>query len=625
MGVMDIGNSALRAAYTRLQTTGHNIANASTPGYSRQEATVASAGSQMMSGRLIGGGVEVVTVERRYDAHLTREMHTAAAASAADDTRAAGMARLERLFSDPDAGVGASHARFELALGDLVNQPADSATRTVAFERAAALARNVAGTDGAIDAMRGDIEREASVTVDDVNAQLRSLAQLNQRIAGQGGSGHAPNDLLDQRDELVARINGSIKAEAHMNGDGTVSLFAATGDALVLGADASRLSFGIHRDDPDRMQLVLVSAGAEIPMRDDMLGGGKLAGLMQLRNQDLDAARYRLGQIAGALTDAYNRQQSLGTDLEGQAGGPLFETGAARALAASTNTGDAEFAITVTDGNALRASDYQLSRAGGQFELRRLADGVVSVLPSLPAEVDGLSIGLTGGAMAEGDRFTLKTASAFAGGFDVAMSSPNGWATALPAVPVPSVQNRGTVTVTDFVIESADPNVAQTVTVDFTGLGVMTIDGPGTGGPLTLPYVDGEPLRFNGWSLTLSGAPRLGDSFTVRAPSDATADNRNAQALLGLGKSGVVEGRGLSEAVGTMVAETGIRTASAASDAKQSASWLTSATAARDNVSGVNLDEEAARLLQYQQAYQAAAKVIQAAQTMFDSLLAMKG
>ena len=623
MGILNIGASALTAAYTQLQTTSHNIANAGTPGYSRQETVLEPASAQFGNGVFIGGGVRVETVRRQYNAHLTREVHAATAAAAESDVRAQSMARLEALFNDNEAGIGVLHDELRQSLADMVNQPFDPAARTVSLARAGAFADRVNETDRQLDTLRNDTDEALRQAVRQLNADLGALAAVNGRIAATQGNESSPNDLLDERDALVERINGSLKATAHINQDETVTLFAATGDALVIAGDAADISIMTDPGDPERLRLAIDTGAQPVTLNESMLGGGKTAGLLTFRNDDVRLARSQLGHYAAAVAGAYNEQQALGLDLQGNVGQDLFTIGSARSVAATDNGGNATFGVAIDDPSALKASDYQINYDGAQYTLTRLSDGQSQSFATLPQTIDGLRITLDAGAAAAGDRYTLKTASAFGGGFQVAMRSPDEWAAAYASLPVLGQSNAGSLTVAAFDVVGQDPDVAQDVSIVFTGPNTFDVTGPGTGNPTGVAYTPGQPIEFNGWRIELDGTPATGDRVDIGAPVDTVADNRNARRLLDVGEARLVDGQTPAEAFGSLIGVIGSQSFSVTTDQRQSRIWQTNAVAARDEVSGVNLDEEAARLVQYQQAYQAAAKVIASAQNMFDSILSI--
>lgn len=621
MGALEIGASALRAAYAQLQTTGNNIANVNTPGYSRQRVIQAEAVTNFSGAGFMGRGVDLVTVERQYNDFLAREVHLANAAQAADGARAEALGRVDRILADTEHGIGAAYNALTEALGDFINRPFDAGPRSVLSQRAAVLAQGLATADERIVQIGADIDRSLEQQTVELNRYLEELAVLNERIGTMNNSVHQPNDLLDRRDFLVSEVNGLMKADAYINADQTVSLYAATGDALVLGTRASRVAIGPDTLRPDTTRLLLVTPGSSVPFDDALLGGGSIGGLLEARNRDLPQARAQLGQLAGALAHAWNTQQELGADLNGIPGGEVFRAGEVRSVAATTNAGNARFSAQIVAGAELQASDHELAWDGASYRITRLADGQVSTHTSLPAVVDGLEISLEAGAVAAGDLYTLRSASAFAADFSMVLASSDRWAGAAAVTPRPGASNSGSVTVAQFGVNARTAETESAVTITFTDPGTYSVSGAGTGDPSGLSYAEGTVISFNGWELALNGIPAAGDTITIAPSIDPGADNHNATRLLALADQELVGGKTITGAYGDLLAAVGARTQAAEASERASGVWLDSATMARDQASGVNLDEEAARLIQFQQAYQAAAKVISTSQQMFDALL----
>lgn len=621
-GLITVGASALRVAYAQMQTTGHNIANAATPGYSRQEVLISSAGSNFSGDGFLGRGVDIVTIQRRYDDFLAREVHDATAVGASDTARSQALDRLDRVFGDPQNGIGAAYDDLSLGLADLANRPFDPAARTVAMQRAGVLASRIQFAQRDLENLHDDSMQQIGVAAESLNGSLAALAKLNNTIASASSSGMPPNDLLDQRDALILKINEGMKASAYLNKDGTASVYAATGDALVVGANAARLSTRNDPADATRVQVVLTSNGNSLPMNEGLLGGGEIAGMLRFLNDDLRSAQWSLGQLSAGIAGAFNGQQALGVDANGNAGAAVFSTGAGTVVPASSNSGNANIGIGVADSRSLAASDYTLAFDGGQFTLTRVADGKQTSFASFPQTIDGLDLSLSSGTPAAGDTFTLRTASEFASGFALAMASPDQWAAGYATTASTAVTNLGNVAATDFAVAGNDANLRSPVTITFTGPNTFDVTGAGTGNPTGVSYVAGQAISFNGWSMTLGGTPASGDVVTVAPPADPLADNRNARALVALGDAPVVGSASTPEAISALVAGIGNNAQGAQAATRQSELRLQGAKSALDEVSGVNLDEEAAHLLEYQQAYQAAAKVLATAQSMFDALMA---
>lgn len=624
-GLLGVGQSALLAAYAQLQTTGHNIANANTPGYSRQEAVLASAGGQYTGGGFLGFGVDVATVQRRHDEFVATELSASIASASADTARAEQLARVDNLMADTDNGIGVAVDEFGAALADLANRPFDASARQAVLARADALASRVQTADERLRQFGMDADDRIGQAVTTVNDLLVRVVRLNERIAASAGTGQPPNDLLDERDRVLRELNGYLKATAWTQDDGTVTVFTAGGEGLVVGNRASSLASEPDPLDPSRRRVVMVSGATRLPMSADTLGGGSIAGLMQFRDQDLQAIRARLGQLAAGIASAFNRQQAVGVDAAGSAGQPMFALGAPGVLAASTNTGTATLSASVVDGTQVVASDYTIRHDGTRYVVTRGADGLQRSFASLPQTIDGLSIGLSTGTPSAGDVFTVRSATSFAAGFSGALSSGARLATGYAASVERAASNAGDVSASGFAVDTPHPDLARPVTLTFTSAGAFDVAGIGTGNPSGVAYTPGSPISFNGWVLTLRGTPQPGDRIEIVPTLDPAADNRNARAMGSLADQPLAGGASFVDAFAAMLADAGARTQSARAAQSVSSRLQQDAEAAQAQQSGVDLDEEAARLMQYQQMYQAAAKLIQAAQSMFDSLLAASG
>ncbi|MET0506733.1 MAG: flagellar hook-associated protein FlgK [Burkholderiaceae bacterium] len=622
MGLLEIGAGALKAATVQIQTTGNNIANASTPGYHRQLAVQSEAGTQRTGAGYIGLGVQVDTIQRQYDGFLERAVGVGEAAAAADASRQGQVRTLEQLFADSDTGLGTSMDDLRAALADLVSTPADGSVRTVVLSRAGALAQRITSLERQMSELGSDTAQRMSAEVTELNGALVRLAEVNRQILATDVDGHSANDLLDQRDVLIGQINQRAQGNAYIAADGTASVFTVTGEPLVVGDRASTFTVGTDAFESGTPQLKLKTVNAELPVDAAALGGGSIAGLMRVHAEDLAAARSRLGQMAGAIGDAFNRVQAGGIDASGRAGQPMFKWSAPAAIAATTNGGSAELRATVSDAATVQASDYLVTFDGTQFVATRQSDGQQTALSGLPQTLDGLTIDLASGTPQAGDRFMVRAASRFASGFAMNLGATGQLATAVAVTPQAGATNGGSLAVGSFAVtDPGNGNLTGPVTLTFNGSGGFDVAGAGTGNPAAVPFVAGQPISYNGWTLSLSGTPAAGDTITLGPTTSTTSDNRNARQLYEAVGAASVGGRTFHDAYADLVADVGSRAQQASAASDQSTAMLANAKAARDSVSGVNLDEEAARLLQFQQAYQAAAKLISTSQSLFASLI----
>mgnify|MGYP001765028764 CR=1 FL=1 len=626
---LNIATRALNTNLSALQVIGNNIANVNTAGYSRQNVLLQSSGYQEFGNGFFGKGVEITTVTRSHDAYLTREASLAKSVASADALRLSKLQQMEDVFPTGEAGLGSAMNSMLNAWSDVASSPSNLTARVVVIARAEELAARMRNTAAQLDQQKQSAYLQAEGTVTTVNRLAQDLAQVNQRLIETQGNTHSPNDLLDQRDQLLSQLNQYIQTTTVPADDGTVSVFVGGSQPLVMGQTANRLALTNDPIDPSRKGISFVQAGVTTPLDDQVLGGGELAGLMTFLHQDLPDLQNQLGRMALALASEVNAQHRLGVDLGGVAGGDFFvPTPAANGLPAPTNTGTATVRATVSDPTALRASDYEVRFTAAGVDVVRLSDGQSTPFGALPATFDGLTFELPSGAVAVGDRFVLQPYAAAARNLSVALTAPDRLAAASPVLVTPGVANASGLSVERLSAESASASLTNPVVLTFQPDGtftlVDTVAGTSSAGNA---YTAGQPIVFNGWSLTLRGSPTAGDSFTVAgAPPGSTTQNAgNASAMLALRQQPTFEGVPLADGYTSLFSSLGTKVQSGQFAADFTAQVAASAEKARAGVAGVNLDEEAARLLQFQQSYQAAAKFLQIAQSTFDTLLQTVG
>ncbi len=648
-GLMSLGTRAMFANYATLQTIGNNIANANTPGYSRQQVELGTAGGQSTGAGFFGQGVSVQTVTRASDAFLTRDAAMSKSQAARDAARLEQLERLEKVFPTGESGLGYAAGDLLNAFVDVANRPQDASARQVVLARAEELASRFRAADSQLDALQSGVTEDVKNSVTVVNTLAKRVADINRQIAATQGSGHAPNDLLDQRDQLISEIGSYVQVTTIEADDGSLGVFIGGGQRLVLGSNAQQLKVVPDAYDAAKVRLAISEAGGERLLPEDSLVAGKLPGLLAFQNQDLADARAMIGQLASAIAGAVNRQQSLGLDLGQPAGSgaPIFALGAPAALPASTNARDAggnflsSVSLTVADPKQLQASDYELrtdASTPGQYFLTRLSDGVTRTVADGDT-VDGFTLAIGTPAPGATDRFLLQPVSQAAQGMARVLNNPNGIAASSPVVATVASGNTGTATVGSLTVTSTALDPTQTANISFTddsgnynwelrdASNAVVSSGTGT-------WTAGSTIALNGFELTLAGVPRSGDAVQVAPTTFPAANNGNALSLLALRDAGIVgeqllaggvvsAGESITSAYASAMADIGVRVQSARSSSNISTAVATNAEAARAGVSGVNLDEEAARLIQFQQAYQAAAKVLQVAQSVFDTLLSV--
>jgi flagellar hook-associated protein 1 FlgK len=323
--LMSLGVRTMFAASASMQTTGHNIANASVEGYSRQRVELESSKGQFTGAGFFGKGVDVVTVSRAYNEHLTREAAQTASQAAHDKTRAEQLARLELVFPMGESGIGYAASQMFGAISDVASRPEDIPSRQVVLSRAGELAARFNAAGDQIDALQRGVNTDLKVGIDEVNSLAERIADVNQQVAAMKGSGQTPNDLLDLRDQLVQKLSNLIPVSAVEAQDGSMSVFLSGGQRLVLSNQVSRLMAGIDPDDASRTAIYMREAGgARLLPNDEMFPSGSVGGLLRFQNTDLAQARTMREGMAQALVDTINTQMQAGVDLDGNAGEPLF-------------------------------------------------------------------------------------------------------------------------------------------------------------------------------------------------------------------------------------------------------------------------------------------------------------
>lgn len=538
--ILSIGQSALNAAQVGINTTGHNIANAATPGFNRQVIVQGAALAQNFGFGFLGQGTEISTIRRVFSETLAAQVQNAQATQSALDSHLTQIRQIDNLLADPDAGVSPALQAFFSAVQGLSSNPASLPARQSVLSTAESLAARIQGLDTRLAEIERGINTQVGTSVATINAYAGEIASLNDAIGrAQRATGQPPNDLLDQRDQLVLELNREIKATVVKQGDGDYNVFIGNGQPLVVGTRSSPLISAVSPTDPEKIEVAFrANDGSIVVIGEDSFSGGKLGGLLQFRADSLASARNALGRIAIGLADTFNAQHQAGFDLAGVAGGAFFSAGVPRVGPNTTNTGTATVTASIADVGALTASDYHLAYDGTSYTLTRLSDGSATTFAGFPQTIDGVTLDLSGAAAA-GDNFLIRPTVKGAAGFSVLVADPA--------------------------------------------------------------------------AIAAAGA------------AGAVGDNTNLLALAALQTSGTLENGSATylDAYGKLVSGVGNKTRELEITGAAAGRLLEQATGAVQAESGVNLDEEATNLLRYQQAYQAAARMMQIAKELFDLLVSL--
>ena len=618
-----IGTTALQAFQRALATTGNNVANASTPGYSRQRVLLTERPGQFNGAGYIGSGVQVAGIQRLFDALRAAELDDATAGSARLEAFSGIASSLSNLVADENLGLGAGMARLTAALEDVATDPTSQPARQALLSDLQGGVDMFRRMSAWLDSQQRAVDQGLRDGAASINTLSRGIADLNQRIVAASAGGQSPNDLLDERARMVNELSQLVGVNTVTESNGALDVFVGSGQALVIGSDARELTVARNALDPTRLDLVL--GGGVITTQ---VGGGRLGGLLDAQAELLGPARNEIGRIAATLSLRINEINGQGLDLDGNLGGALLSSPVATVRPASTNTGSATIAVGYADSTAFRADEYLLSYDGSGWQLRSATTGTSVAMTGSgtaadPFRADGLEF-VVGSGAAAGDRYLVQPFAASAGSIAVVENDPRRIAAAAPLAARTVAGNAGTLTVGALTVtDSSASGFLAPVTIAFTSPTTYTINGSGS-----YSYVPGASIALAGYGLVLDGTPAAGDQVTIGVNSGATGDNRNALRLAAVISEGLLDGGrvSLDSANAALVAKLGssAQQASIAGEAQQA--LLTQAEQAMASVSGVNLDEEAANLVRYQQAYQAMAQVIQVADSTFQTLLsALRG
>jgi flagellar hook-associated protein 1 len=627
--MLSTGVSGLLAFQTALDTISNNISNVDTTGYSEETANLATNPATPTNNGWIGNGVSVTNVTRSYSDFLDAQTRSATSSYNQFNT-ASGLAdSINNMFADSTTGLSATLQSFSQAIQTMANTPAQSSTRQAVLNQAQAVITQFQGYQSTLTQLGGQVNTQIQSEASSISSLAQNIASLNQQImAAQGnGSAQPPNSLLDQRNTLIDQLSQDVSVNTVQQSDGSLSVFIGSGQALVVGGQASSLTAGPDQYASGQQDVSLTTASGSVDIT-NQLTGGALGGLLQFRSQMLIPGENTLGQAAVTLTSLLNTQNAAGLDQNGNVGGALMAVGGPQVLQSSDNTGNASVAGTVSDLSALTTSDYTLSYDGSNWSMTDTASGAVAPLTATTAGGTttltgaGLSLTVTGTAAA-GDRFLVEPTANAVSGLSLLTTDPSKIAAAGPLVSSAATGNTGTGSIVSATVPDTANYTRGDYSISFSSPTAYTVTDASGNTVTTGTYAAGTPIAFNGINVTLGGAPAAGDSFAIDDNANGTGDNSNALKLAAILNQDVLNGgaESLSDAVNAYVGTVGLQTSQAQNGATAQQSVLQSAQSAQQSVSGVNLDQEAANMVQYQQAYQAAAQVIATSNTLFNSLI----
>ncbi|WP_410750005.1 flagellar hook-associated protein FlgK [Citrobacter sp. U14242] len=404
--------SGLSAAQAALNTASNNISSYNVAGYTRQTTIMAQANSTLGAGGWVGNGVYVSGVQREYDSFITNQLRAAQNQSSGLTTRYEQMSKIDNLLASKTSSISTSMQGFFTSLQTLVSNAEDPAARQALIGKADGLVNQFKTTDQYLRDQDKQVNIAIKASVDQINNYSKQIASLNDQISRLTGvgAGASPNDLLDQRDQLVSELNKIVGVEVSIQDGGTYNVTMANGYSLVQGSNARQLAAVPSSDDPSRTTVAYVDGVAgEVAIPEKLITTGSLGGLLTFRSQELDQTRNTLGQLALAFADRFNTQHKEGFDANGAQGKDFFEIGGPAVLSNTKNKGTGALDVKMTDSSSVQATDYKITFDGTDWQVTRLADNT-SFKPAITNEkmsFDGLEITVKNGALAN-DSFTVK-------------------------------------------------------------------------------------------------------------------------------------------------------------------------------------------------------------------------
>jgi flagellar hook-associated protein 1 len=618
--------SGLIAFQNALNVTSNNVANVSTPGYSVENPVFTANPGESTGIGFFGTGVEISNVTRSYSELLATQMRTSQSSYSSFNTYATTAAQVDNLLSATTTGLSAQLQGFSNSLQTLANSPTLAASGTAVLSAAQSLTQSVQGYATQLSAIDQNVEGQITSNIQEINTLASNIATVNNQIAQTSGSGSSPNSLLDQRDQLINQLSQYVSVNTATQSDGSLSVFIGNGQSLVTGGTAQTLTTIPNQYNPTQFDVGLTTVGTSAAPLDitGAISGGSLGGLIAVRSQVIDPTLNSLGQISVGIATIVNQQQAAGLTQSGTQGQPLFAVGGVQVSPSSNNTGTAQVTATRTTLSALTGDNYILSDNAGTWQLTDQTSGQVTTMGGTGTATDpftaaGVSIVVNGTANS-GDRFLVEPTATAAAGFSVLLTSPSQIASAAAVQTAAASANTGTGTIAAATVTNpADANLFTATTITFSSPTTYQVSGD----PTTYTYTPGSAIAANGWTTSISGTPAAGDTFTVGSNAGNVGDNANLFAMIdGLNASALNGGTtSLTGAASSLLSQVGAQTQQAQSNASAQQAVNSSATDAVNNLSGVNLDEEAANMVKYQQAYQACAQMIQASTTMFNTLI----
>jgi flagellar hook-associated protein 1 FlgK len=565
IGALNVGQSALATAQAQIQTTGNNIANVQNPDYTREVATDTEAFDQQVSpGIFVGTGVDLTSVSRQIDTALQSRLQSATSDSSAASTASQWLGQVQSAYNALSGDdISANMTSFFSAWSNLANNPQDEGQRAVVLQDGAQLAQQFQGVRSALTTLGSNVNSQITSLAQQANSLAGEIANLNgQIVSAQGGTGGTANQLLDQRDADVTQLSQLMNVQTVQQPNGVVNVYVGS-EPLVMNAQSMGITTAQSTTNGTTTQGLPVTSLVFQNNGGNMnVTSGQLGALMSVQQQ-INSNIDQVDTLAHNVINQVNQIHSSGQGLEG-----------VTSVTATNSVSDATAALDSTQ------AGLKYTPVNGSF--------VIHVTQG--------SSGL--------DTSTLVKVSLGSSG----STSLNDLAASLNAISGVSA----TVTDGKLTISSTDPDATISFSQDSSGvladLGINT-------------FFTGSDASNIAMNQTLTGQPDL----LAAAQNGDPDDNSNALALANLENSSVPElgGSSLQQNYQSIINNIGASTANAQTNATATQDVTDTLQSQQSSLSGVSLDEETMNLMQQQQAYQGAARLITTISAMMQTLIAM--
>lgn len=667
-GILGTGVSGLAAAQYGLDTTGHNIANVNTKGFSRQRVETESTVGNAFRSTFLGNGTRLAAIQRSFNDFNYEEVIFNTSQYQYNNTTYTNSSRLDNLLADPETGITTTFEEMFDGINGIVQEPTIISARNVLISRSETVAKrfNTLYEEMAVQHM-GSINEEITTSVEEINAISSEIAVLNNKIQVEnatGAQGFPPNDLLDSRDRLLKELSEKMQVDTIKLEDGTINVTVGSGITLVTGGISVPMSVVRNEYDSTELDIAISPTPGALnkTVITNQLSGGSLTGLIDTRDNVLRPAIQEIGKLAIGIADNFNRQQSLGRDLNGDAGEPMFsdindpQVVLSRTLNSTNNTNVSNFEVYIRNSEQLTGGNYTMDYDGTTLDVSddkgnlvhqfNAADiAAMSGGTQLTVGDTGLALAIDLNALSAGDSFQIRPTYSAANQITRILDDPEKIAAADNPLIIAEVNNPNNVELELYAITGNSatppgplPDASITVEVNAAGTNYQIRDSGGTviSGPTAIPsdQVISDPV--SGLRFELKGVLAGNESFTITHGANpgvnetkafGPGDNGNILSMLAFQTEKTLDGgtNSFSESYADVVTKVGVETKSREISRDSFQTLLSGAEERMAGVQGVNLDEEAANLIQYQQAYSAAARIITVARETFQTLISAAG